>query len=104
MNEPHYYKKRTHQYSNDFCFEKSKTLKSNEKTLYFKNIQGDTVKITVESYINRLAFLYTQSKYGNNIDLFEKLCNQIRNQAAKQPETIFTSPEKLLKRLKKSSQ
>ena len=104
MNELHYYKKRTHQYSTDFNLFKSKSLKLNEKTLYFKTNKGDIVKITVESYINRLAFIFTQSKYGGNIDLFARICNQIRNQAAKQPETIFTSPEKLLKRLKKSSQ
>ena len=99
---PHYYKKRNQHLHNDFCFEKSKRLKSNKNTLLFKNEQGEVKQITIESYINRLAFIFTQSTIGGSTSLFTNVCNQIRKQASETPDKIFAPPERLFNRIKKA--
>ena len=99
---PHYYKKRNQHLHNDFCFEKSKRLKSNKNTLLFKNEQGEVKQITIESYINRLAFIFTQSTIGGSTSLFSNVCNQIRKQANDTPDKIFAPPERLFNRIKKA--
>lgn len=99
---PHYYHERNRHLHNDFCFEKDKRLKTRQNTLLFKNEQGDIMRITIENYISRLAFIFTQSTIGGSTALFTNVCNQIRQQAAATPEKIFAPPERLFNRIKKA--
>ena len=95
----HWYHKENRRINNGFSFQHAK--KKNQIFIYFRNIQGEKEKITTENYINRLAYLFTNSKAGNYTNVFATLCNQIRKDALNNPEKVFAPPEKIVKRVLK---
>ena len=101
LNEPppHYYKNRNRKMHHRYANHAAAIRDDLSNSLLFRNLDDEIKRITVENYINRLSFLFTQSEVSDALNFYRTCCDKIRLIAKNNKEHIFCSPERMLKRI-----